>query len=481
VPETANPDFRETPIAAVDQGSTGTKAALIDAAGRHLVESSRPVERFTVGTSIEQDPESLAASVEACLEEVARNERPAAIGLTCQRSTCLVWERQSGRPLTRALSWQDVSETSRVESLAAHADEVAARTGLHLSPHYAASKLSRLLDEVPDGRRRAADGELVAGTLDAFLAQRLTGEATSEPGHAGRTLLYNLETGDWDPALCDLFGVPRAALPRLLASAEPRGDWHGLPLVATAGDQQAALLGHGGWRRGVVAAHFGTGAFVLASCGDAPLRHPGLLAAVLASTPERQRFQLEGSVNSAGSAVDWACRLTGERLEEWGSRGLDPRRLPHVTPAFAGLGAPWWRPAAAAAITGLRLEHDGAALLGGVLAGVAQRVIDCVEAIAGAGVALETLRVSGKLTRLRGLVALLADLGQLPVEVAAEEETGLTGIARLAVAALGGDMKPLERPAASSRVVMPTWQPADADAVRRTWLSHLDDGREVRR
>ncbi len=465
------------PIAAVDQGSTGTKAALIDGAGRRLAEASRAVERTASGANIEHDPEGLAASVEECLEEVLGAGQPAGIGLTCQRSTCLVWDRGTGRALTRALSWQDVSESGRVEALAARAEEVATRTGLHLSPHYAAPKLARLLREVPDGRRRAAAGELVAGTLDAFLAQRLTGEATTEPGHAGRTLLYNLETGAWDPELCELFGVPMAALPRLAASAEPRGEWRGLPLAAAAGDQQAALLGHGGWRRGVVAVHFGTGAFVLASCGDTAVRRPGLLAAVLASTPGRRRFQLEGTVISAGSAVDWACRLPGERLEAWVDREIDPRRLPRVVPSFAGLGAPWWRPQAAAEITGLGHQHDGASLLGGTLAGVAQRVLDCVEAIADAGIAVDTLRVSGKLTRLRGLVALLADLGQLPVEVAAEEETGLTGISLLASAALGGDTAPLERRAACRRAVEPRWKPADASAARAEWLRHLDDRR----
>ena len=462
-------------VAVVDQGSTGTKAALVDAAGRRHAVSSRPVERTAAGQRIEHDAEALAAGVEACLEELLAAGRPAAVGLTCQRSTCLLWERRGGRPLTRALSWQDVSETRRVDSLASHADEVATRTGLHLSPHYAAPKLARLLDEVPDGRRRALGGELVAGTLDAFLAQRLTGEATTEPGHAGRSLLYNLDRGEWDPALCELFGVPQVALPRLLASAELRGEWRGVPLVAAAGDQQAALIGHGGWRPGVVAAHFGTGAFVLAACGDHPLRRSGLLAAVLASTPLRRQFQLEGSVNSAGSAVDWACRLTGERLGEWEERALDPRLLPRVVPAFAGLGAPWWRPAAAAEITGLRHEHDGRSLLAGVLAGVAQRALDCVEAIAAAGVPAKTLRVSGKLTRLRGLVALLADLGQLPVEVSTEEETGLDGIARLAFTALEEDTAPLARSAAAERAIEPSWSPADAEHARRAWRLPLEN------
>ena len=469
----AAPSSATAPIGAVDQGSTGTKAALVDAVGRRLAESSRPVARTARGASIEHDPEALAETVETCLEEVTAVARPAGLGLTCQRSTCLVWERQSGRPLTRALSWQDTSEAQRIESLAARAGEVARRTGLHLSPHYAAPKLARLLDELPEGRRRAAAGELVAGTLDAFLAQRLTGEATTEPGHAGRTLLYNLDTGDWDDELCDLFGVPRAALPRLLPSAAPRGEWRGLPLLAVAGDQQAALLGHGGWRPGVVAAHFGTGAFVLASCGDSPVRRDGLLSAVLAATAGGRRFQLEGTVNSAGSAVDWACRLTGERLDAWRDRRLDPRRLPRVVPSFAGLGAPFWRPGAAAEITGLRHEHDGAAIVGGVLAGVAQRVIDCVEAIADAGVAVETLRVSGKLTRLRGLTRLLADLARVRVEVAAEEETGISGIAGLAVATGEGHCGALDGPAASRRRVEPDGDPTEAAALRHAWRQRL--------
>jgi glycerol kinase len=461
----------------VDQGSTGTKAALFDDAGRPLGESSRSVERVARGAHIEHDPEALANSVESCLKGVVAAGRPTALGLTCQRSTCLIWERATGIPLTRALSWQDVSVGHRVELLAEHAAEVAARTGLHLSPHYAAPKLARLLDELPNGRRRAAAGELVAGTLDAFLAQRLTGEATTEPGHAGRTLLYNLADGDWDPALCELFEVPRQALPRLLASAEPRGEWRGVPLVAVAGDQQAALVGHGGWRRGVVVAHFGTGAFVLASCGDALLRRAGLLSAVLASTPACRRFQLEGAVNSAGSAVDWACRLTGQSLEDWRKRPLDPRQLPQFVPSFAGLGAPWWRPEAAAEMHGLRHQHDGTALLGAVLAGVGQRVLDCVEAITAAGVTVETLRVSGKLTRLEGLVALLADLGRIRVEVAAEEEAGLSGIARLTRAALSGGLDPLEGPAESRRSVQPAWREADARAVRQSWLDRLREPR----
>ena len=231
---------------------------------------------------------------------------------------------------------------ARVERLEEHRGEVARRTGLQLNPHYAATKLAHLLERLPEGQKRAEAGEIVAGTLDAFLVRTLTGVDATEPGHAGRSLFYNLEEGTWDPWLCDLFGLPPRALPELRSSAGEWGTFHGVPLTAVAGDQQAALCGHGGWRRGATAAHFGTGAFILASTGASPQRHPGLLTAVLASTQEQRRFQIEGSVNSAGSAVDWACRLTGSRIEEFRDRPLAVDKLPWVVPAFAGLGAPWW-------------------------------------------------------------------------------------------------------------------------------------------
>ncbi len=456
-------------LAVVDQGSTLTKGAVVDLAGERRREISLPVASRVDGPRIEHDPAAIATGVEEILGRLLESRRVAAIGLTCQRSTCLLWDRASGEPLTPALSWRDVTQGERIEALAGHADEIARRTGLRLSPHYAAPKLAHLLDGLEGGRRRAEAGEIVAGTLDAFLLRRLAGIDATEPGHAGRTLLYNLEEGGWDPRLCDLFGVPEAALPALSASAAPRGEHRGVPLTAVAGDQQAALLGHGGWERGVTAVHFGTGAFVLASTGETTLRHPGLLTAVVASTRSGRRFQLEGTVNSAGSAVDWACALTGASIESFADRELDPDRLPRVFPAFAGAAAPWWRHQARAAVAGLTLDSTGEDLVAGTLAGVAMRVVDCVEALAEAGVPTATLRASGKLTRLAGLVGLLADAGGVPVEVSADEETGLTGIARLAATGLGVLPDPTGPPRIAHRRE-PGWPPERAQAARRRWL-----------
>lgn len=469
-------------VAVVDQGSTRTKGALLDVEGRTLRQLIKPVEKRVRGDRHEHDAARIADDVEEILERLLQDERVACIGLTCQRSTCLLWDRASGSPLGPALSWQDRSQQARVERLADEAAEIAERTGLLLSPHYAAPKLAALLDET-GSREHAEDGRLVAGTLDAFLTQRLTGEASTEPGQAGRTLLYSLTGGGWDPRLLEIFGLPAVALPRLRPSATERGSYRGVPVTAVAGDQQAALLGHGGWRPGVSAAHFGTGAFVLTSTGTREIRHDGLLSAVLASiasdSGETRRFQLEGSVNSAGSAVDWACRLSGERLEDWADRPLDVERLPLVLPSFTGAAAPWWRPTARAALSNLTLDTEPSDILAATLAGVAMRVIDCLEALAEAGATPPALRVSGKLTRLGGLVQLLADAGQVPVDISADEETGLTGIARLAAVGAGLGEELLSQPPPARRRLEPEWPAARSSAVRERWLEFVATALEL--
>ena len=461
-------------IGAIDQGSTSTKGAVFDERGAVVASALVPVARLVEEARVEHDPLALLGSVEEVLAQLEREAPFAALALTGQRSTCLVWERESGRPLTPAVSWQDRRQVDDEAQFREDAAQIARRTGLRLSPHYAALKLRALLGGLPAGRRRADRGEIVAGTLDAFLVQRLTGRASTEPGHAGRTLLYDLEGDRWDPWLCDRFGVPLAALPELLPSAGARGEWRGVPLLALAGDQQAALLGLGGWEAGVLAAHFGTGAFVLGSTGTRLERVPGLLSAVVAQIAEERRFQLEGSVNSAGSAVDWACALTGTTLESYADPDLDPERLPWIFPAFAGAAAPWWRPEVGAAASGLQMSTSAADLAAGVLAGVAQRVLDCVEAMTGAGLDGEALRVSGRLTRRRGLVGLLADLGQRPVEVAGEEESGVRGAARLARSVLTGERRSLAEPPRVAFRREPVWAPERAQRVRARWRCFVE-------
>src|ERR1051325_4805062 len=188
-------------IAAVDQGSSSTKGALLDESGAVHARAEVAVGVRREGSSVTHDPEELFQSVRRVLDELASVARPDAVALACQRSTCLLWQRDSTRALTPALSWQDLSGRERAEALDPYAPEIAKRTGLRVSPYYAGSKLGLLLDRDPEARRRAERGEVVAGTLDAFLVHRLTGAPSTEPGHAGRTLLYDLDEDRWDEAL----------------------------------------------------------------------------------------------------------------------------------------------------------------------------------------------------------------------------------------------------------------------------------------
>jgi glycerol kinase len=467
-------------VAAIDQGSSSTKGAVFDDEGGVRAEAAVEVASRADGDRVEHDAFDLAAGVESVLAELRRAGPLAALGIACQRSTCLLWDRRSGRPVTPALSWQDRRAAAAARHLAPRlAEEVARRTGLRLSPHYAALKLRELFDAEPALHARATDGKVVAGTLDAFLVHRLTGSPSTEPGAAGRTLLYDLEADRWSPELCAAFGIPEASLPPLAPSASQRGAAAGLPLLALAGDQQAALLGHGGWRPGTTAVHFGTGAFVLASTGASPRRHPGLLTAVLASSPSARRFQLEGSVSSAGSAVDWACAVTGVELETIAGAELDPERLPWVLPAFAGLAAPWWRPEARPVLAGMTPGTRREELVLGVVAGVAQRVIDNLEALTAAGVAIEVVRVSGRLARLSGLVGLLADAGQVPVERSAVEETGLRGIAGLARLTATGQESALLAPPPVGARRLPRWPQARARRLRERWREFVEHAAQV--
>lgn len=461
--------------AVVDQGSTSTKGALVSTSGSIAYQTDTRIQREVEGDRVSHSPTDLARSVKKTVDRLlskSDKKKVQGIGITCQRSTCLVWDRRTGEPLTEARSWQDRTQAGQARRLAKHEARVRKQTGLPLSPHYAALKMALLLESVPDGLQRAANGELVAGTLDAFLLRTLIGRDATEPSHAGRTLCFDLAKGDWNSGLCRLFGVPMAALPEILPSASRRGDYRGIPITAVVGDQQAALLGHGGWRSGVTAAHFGTGAFVLASTGPKPRRDPGILAAALATTTRTRRYQVEGSVNSAGSAVDWVFGITKSRIEDWSDRSIGPREpgeLPAVLPAFAGLATPYWQPQTRAVYAGINPATSGDDLIAGTLYALASRVLDCVEAIAKAGVDTRVLRVSGKLTRLRGLVQLLADAGQVRVEVSQHEETGLLGASRLAIAGATGNARALDYRPTSSAVFRPKWPSDRARTERRRW------------
>src|SRR5262245_794468 len=467
----------------IDQGSTATKACLLDALGRvRRVVSRRITTRTPAAGWAEHDPEELLRSVRWALSGALRSVSPASIGgvgLACQRSTCLFWDAENGKALTPALSWQDRRGEEICKALTMHAPSIIRKTGLRLSPHYAASKIRWLLDRTPGLRRSVQSGRARFGTLDSFLLFRLTGGASwsTDPTHAARTLLMNLRRLDWDPALLDLFGVAYRCLPPIRPSIFPAGEIRirgvRIRITATVGDQQAALLGLGCSRRGETAINYGTGAFVALNTGHQPVRVPGLLTSVAWSSEKAVRFLLEGPVNAAGSAVEWMEDLVGpdgreeESLSEWDT-------LPIVIPALAGVGAPHWRGDVNAAIFDLRRDTKAAQLRAATMAGIACRIREIVERMGQHRKRADPILVAGGLLQRRELVRSQASLIPATLLQPLSPDATARGAALLAGQALGAwDLEGRNIPPSPGRRISLGRRSRAAEAYYRRFTSHL--------
>lgn len=434
-------------ILGIDQGTSQTKALIMDRAGRVLAGNAAPVATTVTGeTQIEQDPLDILRSVElACAPLLA--QYPAAVaGLDNQGETFLLWDARDGAPLTPAISWQDKRGAAICQELeaAGHGALVRERTGLLLDPYFSASKLAHVLRARPELARRAEAGELRFGTVDTWLAWRLSGGRLhiTDPSTASRTLLYNIHALAWDADLLQLFGIPSALLPQVLPSAGYAGEiaigGRTLALHGLLCDQQAALFGQGCTAPGSAKCTFGTGAFLLLNTGEraVPSKH-GLLGTVAWQTPEATHYALDGGVFVAGAAVEWLRDELGLIASAAESDALaqsaDPATTPLYIPALAGLAAPYWQPNARGTIFGLSRGSGRAELVRATLEGLAQRVADVAEAIGDdAGLALDGLRVDGGPARNRFLMQTLADSLGADVRVAAEVESTAAGVAHMA-------------------------------------------------
>lgn len=467
----------------IDQGSTATKACLLDARGRvRRLVSRRVPTRMPAPGWVEHDPEELLRSVHWALSGVLRDVPSSAVGgvgLTCQRSTCLFWDAETGKPLTPALSWQDRRGEGICKALSRQSLFIIRKTGLRLSPHYAASKIRWLLDGTPGLRRLAESGRARFGTLDSFLLFRLTGGASwsTDPTHAARTLLMDLKRLDWDPDLLDLFGIAYRCLPPIRPSVFPAGEIRlrgaRIRITATVGDQQAALLGLGCSRRGDLAINYGTGAFAALNIGRRPVRVPGLLTSVAWSSEKAVRFLLEGPVNAAGSAVEWMEGLVGPagRKEE-SLNELDA--LPIVIPALAGIGAPHWRGDVNTAILDLRRDTKPAQLRAATMAGIACRIREIVERMGRYRRRADPIVVAGGLLQRPELVRFQASLIPGVLLQAQHPDATVRGAALLAGQAPGAwDLDGRNFPASPSRRVSPGKRSRAAEAYYRRFVSHL--------
>jgi glycerol kinase len=437
-------------ILAIDQGTTGTRACVVDGDGQVLGQSYLPHRQHHPRPGwVEHDPEEIWRNLERVVDDaraLAGAPRLDGVALANQGETVLAWDRRSGRPIHHAIVWQDTRTQPLVDALAkdrAFADELGRKTGLRLDPYFAAPKLRWLLDEVPEARALAADGQLACATLDAWLLWKLTGEYFTDASTAARTLLYDLRTRAWSPELCHAFGLHPSLLPEVRASAGTLAHTRdGVPLRAALVDQPAAMIAHGCLGAGQAKATYGTGCFVYLNTGEA-LRESraGLLATLAWERDGARAYALDGGVFAAGSVVSWLRDRVG-LIEHAGELDALAAQAGHTravcVPALAGLAAPHWDRAARAAFFDLDLSTGRAELVRAALEGIACRVAEVVDAMqSDATLRIERLRVDGGLSGSQALMQLQADLLGVPVEVSAEPEATVMGAAFLGLRAAG--------------------------------------------
>ena len=438
-------------VLAIDQGTTGSAALVISADGRVLSRAySEFTQHFPRPGWVEHDAEEIrAVTVRVAREALAAaGTEVAALGVTNQRETVVVWDPATLQPLHRAIVWQDRRTTDLCRRLrdAGHEEMVRRRTGLLLDPYFSGTKLSWLFDNNPELAARAEAGELAAGTIDSWLIACLTGGRVhaTDPTNASRTLLYDLDEGGWNEELLSIMGVPRRILPQVRPSSGDfgvaRGDLLGadIPIGGVAGDQQAALYGQGCWEAGTGKCTYGTGAFLLFNTGAERVasRH-GLLTTAACNATGGPALALEGSIFIAGAAIQWlrdGLGLLEDAAEsEEMARSLSGNAGVHLVPAFTGLGAPWWQPDARGAITGLTRGTTREHLVRAALEAMAYGTRDVLGAMErDAGVGAAALNVDGGAARNDWLLEFMAGILGVQVRRPAMVETTALGAAGLA-------------------------------------------------
>ncbi|WP_420331672.1 glycerol kinase GlpK [Oceanicaulis alexandrii] len=445
-------------LLALDQGTTSSRALVFDETGRVIATAQ---EEFAQGYPqpgwVEHDPEVIWATVLSTARK-AMNAAEAqgwaieAIGVTNQRETTLVWDRDTGQPIHNAIVWQDRRTAKTCANLRAEGAEalVRDRAGLVLDPYFSASKLAYILDSVSGARAKAEAGKLAFGTVDSFLIWRLTGGRVhiTDATNASRTSLYALQAADWDEDLLRLFNVPRAVLPDIVDSAGRYGETdasvlgRAIPICGAAGDQQAAALGQACLHPGEVKSTYGTGAFLLVNTGDTPVRSENRLLATTAWRLNGQSaFALEGSILSAGATVQWLRDGLGmiarsSEIEAL-AQSADPECGVYLVPAFSGLGAPHWDPDARGLLCGLSRGTGRAEIARAALDSTVYQTQDLLTAVASDGVDVRTLKVDGGMAVNDALMQRLADICAVETVRPVNAEATAWGAAFLAGLGIG--------------------------------------------
>ncbi len=440
-------------ILSIDQGTTSSRAILFDLEGRPAFTAQQEFRQiFPDSGWVEHDAEEiLSTTFEVCRSAIQaaseRNQSVLAIGITNQRETVVVWDRDTGKPIHHAIVWQDRRTADLCENMRSAGNEpmVSARTGLLLDPYFSATKIRWLLDNVSGARARAERGSLAFGTTDSWLIWHLTkGKVhATDATNASRTLLFDIHRQRWDPDLLALFDIPASLMPTVNDSADdfgttdPESIGAAIPIAGVAGDQQAATIGQACFEPGMIKSTYGTGCFAVLNTGSTPVKSANrLLSTVAYRLGGQTTYALEGSIFIAGAAVQWLRDGLGiidsAARTETMAAGLSGNRGVYLVPAFTGLGAPYWDPRARGAVFGLTRDTGPADFARATLESIAYQTHDLLQAMSADGAELNSLRVDGGMVANNWMVQFLADIISMPVERPEITETTALGAACLA-------------------------------------------------
>ncbi len=488
-------------VLALDQGTTSSRAILFDRSGTPVVIAQEEFEQiYPAPGQVEHDPEAIWNSQWKVAREVLRSsgtgvDEIAAIGIANQRETTVVWDRETGKPLSNAIVWQSRVSSPICEQLRRSGCEemIRSKTGLVIDPYFSGTKLKHLLDTIPGLRNRARAGEALFGTVDSFLLWRLTGgkRHATDVSNASRTMLFNIHSCEWDEELLRMLDVPRAMLPEVVASSEILGETEpslfgaAIPIAGIAGDQQAALFGQLCFGPGMAKATYGTGCFVLLNTGSrAPAQQGGLLTTVGWKIGNELTYCVEGAVFIAGAVVQWMRdglkAITQSADIEALSNSVKDSNGVYFVPAFVGLGAPYWDPDARGMIIGLTRESSVAHVARAAIEAIALQTRDVMSAMQrDSGIGLAELRVDGGASRNNSLMQFQADIMDVRVRRPRVTETTALGAAYLAGLATGfwTSRDELAEQWSLDREFVPKMEAQERDARYLRWVNAVERAR----
>ena len=480
-------------ILALDQGTSSSRAIVFDQKGTPCAVAQKEFRQiFPQSGWVEHDPHEIWSSQASVIAEAItmmdiNGLNLAGIGITNQRETTIVWDSETEEPIYNAIVWQDRRTSDYCDELKNQGltDTIRQKTGLIIDAYFSATKIKWILDNVPGARKRAERGKLMFGTVDTWLIWRLTrGEIhVTDVSNASRTMLFNINTLDWDQELLDLFGIPRSMMPEVKSSSEIYGHTkttifaHKVPISGIAGDQQAALFGQMCTEPGMVKNTYGTGCFLLMNSGEKPiLSKNNLITTIAWKIGDKVNYALEGSIFVGGSVVQWLRDGLGvinssSEVEELASRVPDTNGV-YFVPALTGLGAPWWDQYARGTIVGISRGTNTAHIARAALEGIAYQTMDITAAMSrDAGIPLKELKVDGGASRNNLLMQFQADILGTRVIRPQVVETTAMGAAYLAGLAVGywSSIDDIRKQWQIDRIFEPSWEQEKIDEAKAHW------------